>query len=313
MAVPGFQDLMLPLLQLCRDESEHALSELAETIAKQLMLSESDQQELLASGKQTKYRNRLAWVKSYFGKAGLLEATSRGKFRITKRGLDLLAVSPKTIRVATLYQYPEFVKFHAKSTKDVGVGLQNEAQIPHEKNEIEPINPEEQLENAYQELRAQLASNLMDAILKNPPDFFEQLVVDLLVALGYGGSRKDAGQALGRTGDGGVDGIIKEDKLGLDVIYLQAKRYAVDHVVASREVRDFTGSLEGYGAHKGVMITTSTFTRDGIDFVKKLQQKKIVLIDGDRLTQLMIDNNVGVSVAETYAIKKIDFDYFDIE
>lgn len=313
MAVPGFQDFMLPLLQLCGDGHEHTRSELSEFIAKQFALTESDTQKLLASGKQTKFINRLAWVKSYFNKAGLLDFPSRGKFRITQRGLDLLNANPETIRINTLYQYPEFVKFH-KGNKPANDG--NEASInPIAPAEIaiELLNPEEQLENAYQNLRSQLASTLLDTILKNPPSFFEQLVVDLLVAMGYGGSRKDAGQALGKTGDGGIDGIIKEDKLGLDIIYLQAKRYAADNPVPSREVRDFTGSLEGHGAQKGVLITTSSFTRDGVEFVKRLQHKKIVLIDGAKLTQLMMDNNVGVSTTDTYAIKKIDLDYFDIE
>jgi restriction system protein len=312
MAVPGFQDLMLPFLQVCSDGKERTVMEIGETIARRLMLSETDLQEQMASG-QTKFYNRTAWVKSYFGKAGLLDFPSRGKFKITQRGLDLLKTNPKAIRINTLNQYPEFVKFHKRDNQSLDGSEQNTGVIIQDKNEIEPVTPEEQLENAYQDLRSQLASNLLDTILKNPPSFFEQLVVDLLVAMGYGGSRKDAGQALGKTGDGGIDGIIKEDKLGLDIIYLQAKRYSVDNVVPSREVRDFTGSLEGHGAQKGVLITTSTFTRDGIDFVKRLQQKKIVLINGEDLTQLMIDHNIGVSTTAIYTIKKIDLDYFDID
>jgi restriction system protein len=288
------------------------VAEIGETIAHQLHLSDADLQEIMASG-QTKFYNRTAWVKSYFGKACLLDFPSRGKFNITQRGLELLKTNPTTIRIKTLYQYPEFAKFHNRNSQSTDDGEQSVNVIIQDKNEIEPVTPEEQLENAYQDLRSQLASNLLDTILKNPPSFFEQLVVDLLVAMGYGGSRKDAGQALGKTGDGGIDGIIKEDKLGLDIIYLQAKRYGVDNVVPSREVRDFTGSLEGHGAQKGVLITTSTFTRDGVEFVKRLQQKKIVLIDGERLAQLMIDNNIGVSTTSIYTIKKIDLDYFDID
>jgi len=312
MAVPGFQDLMLPFLQICSDGKERTVAEIGETIAQQLHLSDADLQEIMASG-QTKFYNRTAWVKSYFGKACLLDFPLRGKFKITQRGLELLKTNPTTIRIKTLYQYPEFAKFHKRHGQPTDEGEQSVNVIIHDKSEIEPVTPEEQLENAYQDLRSQLASNLLDTILKNPPSFFEQLVVDLLVAMGYGGSRKDAGQALGKTGDGGIDGIIKEDKLGLDIIYLQAKRYGVDNVVPSREVRDFTGSLEGHGAQKGVLITTSTFSRDGIEFVKRLQQKKIVLIDGEKLTQLMIDNNIGVSTTAIYTIKKIDLDYFDID
>lgn len=310
MAVPGFQDLMLPFLQICGDEKERTVVEVGEVIANQLHLSEEDLQETMTSG-QTKFYSRTAWVKSYFGKACLLDFPSRGKFKITQRGLDLLKSNPKSIRIKTLNQYPEFVKFHKKNSISSAGNEQHLNTITQD--EVDPTTPEEQLENAYQDLRGQLASNLLETILKNPPSFFEQLVVDLLVAMGYGGSRKDAGQALGKTGDGGIDGIIKEDKLGLDIIYLQAKRYGVDNVVPSREVRDFTGSLEGHGAQKGVLITTSSFTKDGIEFVKRLQQKKIVLIDGEKLTQLMIDNDIGVSTTSTYTIKKIDLDYFDID
>jgi restriction system protein len=310
MAVPCFQDLMLPFLQICQDGKEITVSEVGEVISSQLHLTEEDLQETMTSG-QTKFYNRTAWVKSYFGKACLLDFPSRGKFKITQRGLELLKTNPASIRIKTLNQYPEFVKFHKKNSANAEESEQNiNAIIP---DELDPSTPEEQLENVYQDLRSQLASALLETILKNPPSFFEQLVVNLLVAMGYGGSRKDAGQALGKTGDGGIDGIIKEDKLGLDIIYLQAKRYGVDKVVPSREVRDFTGSLEGHGAQKGVLITTSSFTRDGIEFVKRLQQKKIVLIDGEKLAQLMIDNDIGVSTTTTYTIKKIDLDYFDLD
>jgi restriction system protein len=227
--------------------------------------------------------------------------------------LDLLKATPPTIRVKTLCQFPEFAKFYKRDSQTLDGGEHHANVTAQDKGDAEPATPDEQIENAYQDLRSQLASNLLDTILKNPPSFFEKLVVDLLVAMGYGGSRKDAGQTLGKTGDGGIDGIIKEDKLGLDIIYLQAKRYAVDNVVPSREVRDFTGSLEGHGAQKGVLITTSSFTRDGIDFVKRLQQKKIVLINGEKLTQLMIDHNIGVSTTAIYTLKKIDLDYFDVD
>ena len=309
MSVPGFQDLMLPFLQICKDGQERTVSQIGEIIAKQMALTEHDLQEVLESG-QTKFYNRTAWVKTYFGKAQLLNFPSRGEFRITPRGLELLAKSPNNIRVKTLTQYPEFLKFHRKESPSQDKG----PSVPAGPEAVaETVTPEEQLENASNELQAQLASELLEAITKNSPLFFEQLVVDLLVTMGYGGSRLDAGQALGKTGDGGIDGIIKEDKLGLDVIYLQAKRYGADNVVPSRDIRDFTGSLEGHGAQKGVFITTSSFTKDGIDFVKRLQHKKIILIDGKKLTELMISNNVGVSTKGTYYIKKIDLDYFDKE
>ena len=309
MAVPGFQDLMLPFLQVCEDEQERSILEISAIVTQKLNLSDVDVQEMMTS-RQTKLYNRLAWVKSYLGKACLISFPSRGKSKITPRGLALLSEHLQLINIKTLKQYPKFIKFQTKNNKIE----QHEQSINRALEEdIEFATPEEQLENSYQKLRDELSSDLLETILRNSPSFFEQLVVDLLVAMGYGGSRKDAGQALGRTGDGGIDGIIKEDKLGLDLIYLQAKRYNADNVVPSREIRDFTGSLEGHGAHKGVFITTSSFTRDGIDFVKRLQQKKIVLIDGVRLTQLMIDNDIGVSTVSTYAIKKVNSDYFEIE
>lgn len=307
MSVPGFQDLMLPFLQICKDGQERTVSQIGEIIAEQMGLSEQDLQEVLESG-QTKFYNRTAWVKTYFGKAQLLDFPSRGKFKITPRGLELLAKKPDEIRVKTLNQFPEFLKFHKKDSQSQEKSLSTSVET---ESIAETVTPEERLENASNELEAQLASELLEAITKNPPLFFEQLVIDLLVTMGYGGSRLDAGQALGKTGDGGIDGIIKEDKLGLDVIYLQAKRYGVDNVVPSRDIRDFTGSLEGHGAQKGVFITTSSFTKDGIDFVKRLQHKKIILIDGKKLTELMISNDVGVSTTGTYHIKKIDLDYFD--
>lgn len=307
MAVPGFQDLMLPFLQICKDGQERTVAQIGEIIAKQMSLTEQDLQEVLESG-QTKFYNRTAWVKTYFGKAQILDFPSRGKFKINARGLELLAKSPTDIRVKTLNQYPEFVKFHKGESQGQE---KNAATLIEPEAVADTVTPEERLENASNELQVQLASELLEAITKNPPLFFEQLVVDLLVTMGYGGSRLDAGQALGKTGDGGIDGIIKEDKLGLDVIYLQAKRYGPDNVVPSRDIRDFTGSLEGHGAQKGVFITTSSFTKDGIDFVKRLQHKKIILIDGKKLTELMINHNVGVSTVGTYHVKKIDLDYFD--
>ena len=219
MPVPGFQDLMLPFLQICGDGKERTVPEIGEIIARQLQLSEVDLQETMSSG-QRRFYNRVAWVKSYFGKACLLDFPSRGKFIITQRGLDLLKSNLQSIRVKTLNQFSEFEKFHKKNSvesdeRNINTVIQDE---------IDQITPEEQLENAYQNLRSQLAVNLLETILKNPPDFFEQLVVDLLVAMGYGGSRKDAGQALGKTGDGGIDGIIKEDKLGLDIIISASKK-----------------------------------------------------------------------------------------
>lgn len=306
MAIPSFQDLMLPFLKNCVNGNEYTVIEMSDIIAKQLNLSSEMLNEIMSSG-QTKLVNRIAWVKSYLGKAGLIIFPSRGKFKITPRGLDLINSSPNKIDIQVLKQYPEFIEWQNKSKS-----FENSIEKTNNTSEeLESSTPEEQIDTIYKALRKELSIQLLEVILKNPPSFFEQLVVYLLVAMGYGGSRQDAGLALGGTGDGGIDGIIKEDRLGLDIIYIQAKRYAIDNSVPSREVRDFVGSLEGNGAQKGVMITTSSFTRDGLDFVKKLQQKKIVLIDGERLTNLMIDFGVGVSKVNSYEIKKINLDYFE--
>ena len=309
MSIPSFQELMLPFLKECSNGFEYTVIEMSDIIAKQLELSNEVLHEIMSSG-QTKLVNRIAWVKTYLRKTRLIVLPTRGKFKITQRGLDLLKTTPTEINIKLLKQYPEFIEWQNQTKQSQTVIPESKSSKP---DELETNTPEEQIEMIYSNLRSDLSIQLIDIILKNPPSFFEQLVVDLLVAMGYGGSRQDAGLALGKTGDGGIDGIIKEDRLGLDIIYIQAKRYSPDNSVPSREVRDFVGSLEGNGAQKGVMITTSSFTRDGIDFVKRLQQKKIVLIDGVRLTQLMIDNDIGVSTVSTYAIKKVNSDYFEIE
>ena len=309
MALPTYQGCKLPLLRHCRDGGTYNIAQLAGPIAQELKISADDLARLVPNGQRTYFYDRLSWAKTYMVKACLLEQPARAVFKITQRGLDLLATSPESIDDKLLLQYPEFTQWINKSNKTI----QTSPDQTQEDIIDEPVHPEEQLEAIYDQMRGSLAQELLELILNKPPFFFEQLVVDLLVAMGYGGSRKDAGQALGRTGDGGIDGIIKEDRLGLDVIYLQAKRYAIGNTVPSREVRDFTGSLEGHGAQKGVLITTSNFSKDGIDFVKRLQQKKIVLIDGEKLSQLMIDYNIGVSEARSYVIKKIDYDYFEID
>jgi restriction system protein len=243
--------------------------------------------------------NRVAWTRTYLGKALLLEPVGRGRFRITQRGLDLLATNPKRVDNRTLKQYDEFQSFHQAAGRDTkGSG---DEQLPT----IE--TPEERLEASYQALRKELVQALLQQIYNTSPAFFEQLVVDILVAMGYGGSRVDAGNAVGKSGDEGIDGIIKEDRLGLDIIYLQAKRW--QNAVGRPDVQAFVGSLVGKGASKGVMLTASRFTDDARQFVKHLQQK-VVLIDGEELAGLMIDFNVGVATTMQYAVKKIDIDYF---
>ena len=272
------------------------MAEAVTGLATHFRLSDQERSQLLPSGRQPTFDNRVAWALTYLSKAGLLERTGRGRFQITQRGVDLLAESPTTIDYKFLMRYPEFQEFRLASVAKPSEGSAAEAQTP-----------EESLETSFQTLKRSLAQELLDRVKKCPPRFFEQLVVDLLVAMGYGGSRQDAGHAVGRTGDGGIDGIIKEDRLGLDVVYLQAKRWQGS--VGSSVVREFAGSLEGHRAQKGVLITTSEFTKDAREFVERVG-KKIILIDGQELTNLMVDFNVGVTPLATYEIKRLDLDYF---
>ena len=303
MTVPTFQELFLPMLSYLADGNERTKQDVAEHIAQKLKLTPEDMSELLPSGKQTKFLNRVAWTRTYFGKALLVKATGRGKFCITQRGRDLLATNPNHLNVNMLKQYPEFQNFYQRNN--------NDTQEQYREN-ITSISvdetPEEQLESSYQTLRKELVGLLLQQILQASPAFFEQLVVDVLVAMGYGGSRMDAGKAIGQSGDEGIDGVIKEDRLGLDLIYLQAKRW--QNPVGRPHVQNFVGSLVGKSAHKGVMLTTSRFTDEARQFIKHLPQK-VVLIDGEELAELMIEFNVGVNPEMTYTVKKLDTDYFE--
>lgn len=299
MAIPDFQSIMLPLLSLAVDRQEHTVAAAIQTLGDEFSLTDEDRKQLLPSGRQSTFDNRVGWSRTYLAKAGLLENTGRGRFRITTRGLEVLkSQGLEKITVAFLKQFPEFVDFHTATKKIESVAV----------TAVE--SPEELLEASYQSLRASLSQDLLDRIKISPPKFFERLVVDLLVGMGYGGSRKDAGAAVGQTGDGGIDGIIKEDRLGLDVVYIQAKRWSGS--VGSGTVREFAGSLEGHRAQKGVLITTSTFTKDAEEFVERVG-KKIILIGGERLAELMIDFNIGVTPLANYEIKRMDLDYFPEE
>jgi restriction system protein len=301
MTVPDYQSIMLPLLKISGDEKEHKFNEVVEILAQQFKLTDEDRKELLQSGKQAKFDNRVGWASTYMKKAGLLESTGRGKLRITQRGINVLRDNPENINAKFLKRFPEFLEFQNFS-KPV-----NKPDV----NDVEPDQtPEEILESSYQTLRTDLALELLDNIKKCSPKFFEKLVVDLLVAMGYGGSRIDAGQAVGQSGDGGIDGIIKEDKLGLDAVYIQAKRW--EGTVGRPIIQAFAGSLEGHRARKGVVITTSQFSQDAKDYIKMIE-KRIVLIDGEQLMQLMMDYGIGVSEVTSYTIKKIDIDYFGDE
>ena len=293
---------MLPLLRLTGDQQEHSMAELVETLAKEFQLTPEDRRQMLPSGRQTAFENRVGWAKTYMKKAGLLESTGRGRIRITKRGLDLLKEGPSRLDAKFLRLYPEFVKFQDATPEDGGRKAPVKSGSPGTLEEI--------LESTYSELTHMLAQELLERIKKCPPEFFERLVVDLLVAMGYGGSRSDAGRAIGRARDEGVDGVISEDKLGLDVIYVQAKRW--QNPVGRPLVQAFAGSLEGQRARKGVMITTSEFTDDAKEYVKRIE-KRIILMDGLALAKNMIQHNIGVTEVATYPMKRIDLDYFETE
>lgn len=303
MPVPSFQEMFLPFLSFVADGKEHTKHDVAEHLIQAFKLTQDEQSELLASGKQTKFMNRIAWTRTYFGKALLVESTARGKFKVTQRGLELLGSKPAVLNVKSLKQYPEFQTFHQSAPTDSvqEVAVNGELQLTDE-------TPEERLESSYQSLRKELAEVILQQVMQASPAFFEQLVVDVLVAMGYGGSRADAGKAIGQSGDEGIDGVIKEDRLGLDLIYLQAKRW--QNPVGRPHVQNFVGSLVGKSAHKGVMLTTSRFTEEAKQFVKHLPQK-VVLIDGEELANLMIEFNVGANPTSTYTVKKLDMDYFD--
>jgi restriction system protein len=305
MAIPDYQTLMLPFLRLLGDGVEHRAGQAVEALSDEFGLSPEERQQHLSSGPQTVMRNRVGWVCTYLKKAEIIESPRRGVFRITERGRSVLASSPDRIDVKYLERFPEFVAFRE---------LRNER--AKDKLSVSVLNvalettPEEALDAAYQQLRVDLELEVLEQVKAASPAFFERLVVELLVGMGYGGSLRDAGQAVGRSGDGGIDGIIKEDRLGLDAIYIQAKKW--DSTVGRPEIQKFAGALQGHRARKGVFLTTASFSSDAIDFASRIESK-VVLIDGPTLVKYMIDHNVGVSLSQTYEVKRIDTDYFSEE
>lgn len=308
MAVPDYQSLMLPVLRLAATGIRR-VPEVAEVIADEFALTPEDRAALLPSGTQKLLPNRVHWARTYLMKAGLLSSPARGQFTITPTGRDLLASNPATITRAMLEQYPSFVSF--VGNKPDGTSEQATMSVTAAATVTENQTPEERIEAAHTELMSELRSDLLDQILQQSPAFFEQLIVDLLVAMGYGGSHEDAAKRLGGTGDGGVDGVINEDRLGLDRIYVQAKRYAAHVSVGRPDIQAFVGSLVGHGSSKGVFVTTSSFSTPAIDFVRHLSQR-VILIDGVALADLMIEHGVGVRVSRAIEIKRVDLDFFDL-
>ena len=306
MAVPDYQSLMLSLLKFAEErKAEISTNEAVEALETHLGLTDNDLKEMLPSGIQSTFVNRVGWAATYMKKAGLLEPTRRGYYRITSQGQELLQKKPVIINVKLLQQYQQFREFQQLK----GTRRGEKVNISRETLSASTTTPSEALEAAYENLRDELVDELLSKLKQSSPSFFERIVVELLVKMGYGGSRVDAGKAIGKSGDGGIDGIIKEDKLGLDVVYIQAKRWD-NSPVRRPDVMQFAGALQAQRANKGIFITTSRFTDDAISYVSQIGSK-IVLIDGDQLSHLMIEYDVGVSTVSQYPVKKIDTDYFD--
>ena len=301
MPIPDFQSLMLPVLKESA-AGEVRISDVVAVLGQKLGLTEAELSELLPSGKQTTFANRVNWAKSYLGKADLIKLTKRAHFEISDRGKVVLANPPKAINIKFLETFPEFKEFRE-------VGAQSPTIQHLEPSNFKELAPDEVIRSANSELQQSLSVELLAKILASPPNFFERLVVQLLIAMGYGGSAIEAGKALGKSGDGGVDGVIDQDALGLDRIYVQAKRYT-DNKVSSGEIRDFFGSLDRFKANKGMFVTTSTFSQAAKETAEMLS-KRIVLIDGQLLTRLMIRFDIGCRVEEVVHIKKLDEDFFD--
>ena len=307
LAIPDYQTLMLPVLTVAAT-GEMRLPLAAEKVADALGLSVSSREEMLPSGKQRLLHNRIQWAKFYMTKAGLIDAPKRGVFTASPAGKALLTTQPKRIDVESLKAYPAFVDFY----KATSVGTPSNEIRDAQAATASAMTPEEQIDAAQSVLTSALKADILVRILEQSPIFFERVIVDLLVAMGYGGSHEDAAMRLGKSGDGGIDGIIDEDRLGLDRIYLQAKRYAPHVSVGRPEIQGFVGSLVGLGAHKGVFVTTSSFSTPAIEFARALQQR-VILIDGQRLTDLMVEFGVGVRVSRVVSVKRMDEDFFSDE
>lgn len=300
MAIPDYQTIMLPLLELSGDGKEHRLREAIDRLASEFRLSDEERKVLVPSGRQEVFDNRVGWARTYMKKAGLFELTGGGRFRITERGMELLRENPPKINVRILYRYPEFREFKSYKLEDKG--------IKRVGKEVAKGTPEDELGDAYQRITNELGKDLLEELKAVSPSKFEHIVIEVLVKMGYGGSYEDAAEAIGGAGDEGMDGVINEDKLGLSRIYVQAKRWQNKYVGHS-EIRNFSGALDIKHAERGVFITTSGFTRDAQEGVER-SSKRIILIDGNQLAKLMIEHDVGVTTEREIKLRKIDKDYF---
>ena len=309
MAIPDYQTIMLPLLHYAEDEQTKQFRAAVAHLADHFGLNEEERRQMLPSGTQRTFSNRVGWSRTYMTKAGLLESPKRGWFEITDRGRELLAQNPKKLDVAALERFPEFLAFKALRHQKPVLTLEGNEPSSENAYSASSGTPQEQLESAYQGLRDELAEEILATVRGASPEFFERLVLDLLVKMGYGGSRREAAQDTKRSGDEGIDGIIKEDRLGLDTIYIQAKRWKEANTVSRPEVQKFAGALQGQQANKGVFITASSFTKEARDFASRISTK-VVLIDGVQLADLMMDHGVGVTTESVYEVKRLDTDYF---
>ncbi|MFO7541274.1 MAG: restriction endonuclease [Thiobacillus sp.] len=300
MAIPDFQSVFMPLLKACADGQEHTKQELLPLLAKQFGLTEAELSIKIASGGARLFDNRVGWATSYLKQRGLIENLRRGVYRITNRGMQVLKENPQPLNVRYLKRFPEFVVFNAGRPKDENKFV--------ELASISPETPDELIAGGYKQLREALAIELLDRIKRVSSSRFEELVVELLLKMGYGGTQEDAGRVVGKSGDGGIDGIINEDRLGLDVIYIQAKRWEAD--VGRPEIQKFVGALAGNKASKGVFITSSGFSKGAMDYASQVNHR-VVLIDGPMLAELMMDHDLGVSTKEVYTVKRLDTDYFE--
>ncbi|EPB8176387.1 TPA: restriction endonuclease [Clostridium perfringens] len=303
MAIPTYEQIMLPLLELLKDENTYNNKECVEKLSENLNLTEEEVRELLPSGRKRVFYNRVNWAKTYLKRAGLVEAPRRGEVKITQLGLELLQENPIEIRSRDLLRYSSFNDFINTANN------RNENNNENRETLINERTPFEEISISFEELKNSLADEILEKLKSCSFEFFEKSVIELLIKMGYGGSREEAGRATRRTGDEGIDGIINEDRLGLDSIYIQAKRWR-DTVVGRPEIQKFSGALDTPGANKGVFITTSKFSREAKEYVENINTKKIILIDGIQLAQYMIDFNVGVSTEIVYEVKRIDSDYF---
>ena len=296
--IPDYQTVMLPILRRLEAGQELSMADLVEQLSVEFQLTDEERQRMLPSGTSTYIGNRIGWARTYLKKAGLLDSPRRGFVQITDRGRKVLVEKPERVDTRFLTRFVEFREFH---------GQRREEDLEPQIASTPPSTPEEAFEGAYERLRQSVEADLLDRVKSLSPGFFEQLVVKLLVGMGYGGSIRDAGQAIGKSGDGGIDGIIKQDRLGLDAIYLQAKRW--EGVVGRPEIQKFAGALQGHRARKGVFITTSSFSKEAIEFVRMIDVK-IVLIDGQTLASLMAEHSIGVSTVRNFPLLKVDPDFF---